>query len=369
MPFGEIFIQHFPHFPPKFPVDLAQSLRHVLVHGGLAASEMLRTIAHCRTRIQNVLRTQPRPSFDVFQHFKTPPLFAMVYPMSDFDAICSFPSLCNLLLSRNLSANVDFFLSIGYNEADLSTNGEQKMRHTEFSLFHRGRTVRGTFFPADNATKFVVFSHGFNGAGDDFFFAAETLASRGIGAATFDFCGGSARTASFYDSTRMTLSSEREDLDAVIEEVRRRFSPERLFLFGASMGGLVTALYAEQSRPEPDGIVLLFPALCIPDDWRKQFPAGTELPDERELWGVKLGKPFFEEVCAMSVFDEIGKFSHPVLLIHGECDKIVPVCYSQQAAACYPRAKLFLFPNEGHGFSPNGNAEMTELLLRFLSEN
>ena len=63
----------------------------------------------------------------------------------------------------------------------------------------------------------------------------------------------------------MTLFTEMQDLEAAIGALRGhpQIDKENLFLFGASQGGLVTAMTAARHADETRGIVLLFPALCI----------------------------------------------------------------------------------------------------------
>ncbi len=53
------------------------------------------------------------------------------------------------------------------------------------------------------------------------------------------------------------------DLDAVIDRVRRDQAPERLYLMGESMGGLVALDYAATSRTRLDGVVFVTPALRV----------------------------------------------------------------------------------------------------------
>ncbi len=116
----------------------------------------------------------------------------------------------------------------------------------------------------------LVMSHGFNGSSEGMRYEAERMASRGAAVCCFDFCGGGTRSKSSGTTLGMTIPSEQEDLKIVVEHIKKLpwIDRNRLYLFGSSQGGFVTALTA----PELDGIAgvfLEFPAFCIPDDWRK----------------------------------------------------------------------------------------------------
>ena len=164
------------------------------------------------------------------------------------------------------------------------------MTTQDFTVAHDGRTTSGVkYFPACGRFPVVVFAHGYNGEARDFAPFAEFLAKNGIGAVIFTFSGGSTRDESGFLTTDMTLSTEQEDLVAVMGEAQKMAGAEALFLFGGSQGGFVSALVAEQHGEEIAGLMLLYPAFCIPDDWRRRF-CGQAIPETLELWGMTLGK-------------------------------------------------------------------------------
>ena len=140
------------------------------------------------------------------------------------------------------------------------------MTTQDFTVAHDGRTTSGVkYFPACGRFPVVVFAHGYNGEARDFAPFAEFLVKNGIGAVIFTFSGGSTRDESGFLTTDMTLSTEQEDLVAVMGEAQKMAGAEALFLFGGSQGGFVSALVAEQHGEEIAGLMLLYPAFCIPD--------------------------------------------------------------------------------------------------------
>ena len=244
------------------------------------------------------------------------------------------------------------------------------MKVQNITITHHNRNISGNaFLPDKEKFPLVVFSHGFNGSGDNFRMQAETLAKNGIGAFIYDFCGGASGSKSDMHTYEMTVFTEKEDLLSVLNTVRawQNVDSSNIFLFGASMGGLVSALAAEECADEIKGMILLYPALCVADDWNERFPDIDDIPHRYDLWGVPLGKCFFETLHGFDVFGNIGKYSGDVLIMHGEMDDIVPVEYSERAQEIYENSRLEIFQGEGHGFSAAGNDRVTQMLMEFLA--
>ena len=42
---------------------------------------------------------------------------------------------------------------------------------------------------------------------------------------------------------------------------------------------------------------------------RKRFPIWEDIPDTQELWGMLLGRKFFESIHDFDIHERIGKFS------------------------------------------------------------
>lgn len=244
-----------------------------------------------------------------------------------------------------------------------------KMKKQDITINHHNRNISGrAYLPDKDKYPLVIFSHGFNGAGDDFKMQAEVLAENGIAAFTYDFCGGSLGSKSDMKTHEMTIFTEKEDLLSVLDTVKtwEHVDNNNIFLFGGSMGGLVSALAAEERAEEIKGMILLFPALCVADNWNERFPNVEDIPQTVDLWGVPLGKHFFETLHGFDVLESIGKFSGNVLIMHGDKDDIVPVEYSERAKEIYQNSRLEVFPGEGHGFSAMGNDTVTKMLTEFI---
>ncbi|UOQ49780.1 alpha/beta hydrolase [Gracilibacillus caseinilyticus] len=238
---------------------------------------------------------------------------------------------------------------------------------------HQGREIHGVSYMPNSERKcsVVIFSHGFNGTNQDFAMHSDYLAQHDVGAICFDFCGGSIYSKSDLKTDEMSIFTEKEDLAAVMETIKnwKNVDPDHIFLFGGSQGGLVSALVADEYIEDIKGLLLLYPALGIADDWNKRYPTLASIPDTHELWGVRLGRIYFESIHDYDVFDHIGKFNKNVLIFHGDQDDIVSIDYGKRAEMLYPHARMEVFPGEGHGFSEAGNKKVAEMTYEFVKAN
>ncbi|MBO5031036.1 MAG: alpha/beta hydrolase [Lachnospiraceae bacterium] len=247
------------------------------------------------------------------------------------------------------------------------------MKITAIAIPHHNREVYGMLYEPEGTEHcpIVIFSHGFNGSGEHFTYHAKLLAQNGIAAITYDFCGCSVTYKGSMKSTDMTIFTEKEDLEAVLDYACgiERADTNHIYLFGASQGGFVTALTAAEHNKIPAGVLLLYPALCIPDDWNTRFPELSDIPDTYELWGVQLGRGFFETMHDFSVYDKIKGYQGPVFVMHGDKDPVVNVDDSRKLFEIYQNLRLEVFEGEGHGFTRAGDRRVAGLTLDFVRNN
>ncbi|MBQ7571905.1 MAG: alpha/beta fold hydrolase [Bacteroidaceae bacterium] len=222
---------------------------------------------------------------------------------------------------------------------------------------------------AEGRMPIAIVSHGFNGThhfAQDYF---GPLAELGWMTYTFDFPCGSVNSRSDSNTMNMSILDERSDLRAIVNYFRRQpyVDPNRIMLIGESQGGLVSALTAAQMNKEVSHLVLIYPALCIPDNWNSRYPRLTDIPDTTRLWNVPMGRRFFEELHGMDAFRTMKKFQHPVLIIQGDADQVVSMEDSRRAAKTYKNARLHVIPGAGHGFRPKERQEATEQVRQFIN--
>ena len=100
---------------------------------------------------------------------------------------------------------------------------------------------------------------------------------------------------------------------------------KNIVLLGESQGGLISALTAARMKKDIRKLVLVFPALCIPDNWNSRYPQVTDIPDTTRIWRVPNGRRFFTEIRDMDPYKAVEAYESPVLIIHGDADAVVPL--------------------------------------------
>ena len=242
---------------------------------------------------------------------------------------------------------------------------QEPFTQTTFSCIRDGLTIRGTEFrPAGTQLPVAIVCHGFMAWQDTVRHYAQELARLGYCAYCFDFCGGSVLGKGKSDgaTTDMSVLTEVRDLEAVIAYAQSRpYNGKELLLMGGSQGGFVSALVAAKHPDWVNRLVLLFPALCIPDDARagKMMFARFDpqnIPEIIHCGPMKLGRCYAADVVDMDPIQESKTYPGPVLIIHGTEDGIVKLSYSQQAQQSYADAQLHIIRGGGHGFSRKHDA-------------
>lgn len=232
-------------------------------------------------------------------------------------------------------------------------NGNRRI----FGELHKPAKVIGT----------VIFAHGFNGTHRDGQRYYEFLGKLGYQCYAFDFPCGSKHSRSNNNATNMSVTDEVSDLHAIINHFKKQKCTGDIVVIGESQGGLVAGLAASETPNDINRLILIYPAFCIPGDWNKRFPDTATIPDTVELWGVKLGKRYIEQVRQLKPFEVIGKYKHPVLIIQGDKDPIVPMADSQRAQRIYKDASIHIIPEARHGFTADEFNVAAEQIKQFLS--
>ena len=215
----------------------------------------------------------------------------------------------------------------------------------------------------------AIVAHGFNGThhgGRGYF---KTLNQLGYQVYTFDFPCGSVHSRSDNNTMNMSIRDEESDLVAIIRHFQQQpdVDASHIVVIGESQGGLVSALTAAEHPKDIEKLILIYPALCIPDNWNERYPNLENVPDTTRLWDVPLGRRFFREIRELPQVKYIAKYKRPVLIVHGDKDPIVPVDYSRQAIKFYKDARLHVIPGAGHGFRPKEFEEAMEQIRQFLN--
>ena len=218
----------------------------------------------------------------------------------------------------------------------------------------------------------VICCHGF---GSSYNLCKNTmglcLAKSGCQVYCFDFYGGSKKSRSGGTMLEMSIFTEREDLNAVIDAVYAlpEVDKEHLYLLGESQGGCVAGITAPYHQEKLRGLILYYPAFCIPEDAQKKFSRVEDIPPVSKTFKLDVGRVYNERLLDYDIFAEIRHFDKPVLILHGDADTVVDVSYGRRAAEVYPDAQLKVYPGEIHGFMGKGKLRAAKDSFDFLEEN
>ena len=198
---------------------------------------------------------------------------------------------------------------------------------------------------------------------------AELMATHGIAACCFEFRGIGSNTEISFDD--MSIMTEVEDTMAVVAAAGEWsfVDPDKIVLYGRSLGGAVAAIAAARCAEQVNGLVLCYAALSMPDKIRDQFSSLDDVPARFGLRGttIMVGRAFAEDIFDYDILAEIGNYTKPVLILHGITDPITPLSYMEQAAESYPDAALYSF-FAGHGFNETRWEEANAELLKYLQK-
>lgn len=242
-------------------------------------------------------------------------------------------------------------------------------------------TIRGTeYLPIMNdetKVKALIISHGFGANATHFEYFGEKLASLGYAVYTFDFCGGYTPGEGKSDGNTLDMSVESEvkDLKVVLEYVSSLpyIDNKSISLLGSSQGGLVSAIVAARTTTI-DKLILICPALSIPDNAREGCLAGTKFdttnfPETLQCLSMTISRKYFDAVVHMDTFKEIAPFQGEVLIIHGMKDSMVDYKYSVKAHEVYgdEKCRLHLMEEADHGFKEHEIPELLSEIQSFLN--
>ena len=196
----------------------------------------------------------------------------------------------------------------------------------------------------------IILSHGFGDSHSGNQDYADYFTAQGFATFNFDFCGGGFESKSGGTMLEMSVLTEAEDLNAVIDHFRvdGRFS--RIFLWGASQGGFVSSCVAARRPADVAALVLEFPAYVLQDDARRRANPDGSFPERDAVMGIPIGRRYSEDAVAFDIYDVIRAYTGDVLILHGDQDAIVPLSCAQRAAKAFERAELVILAGQNHGF-------------------
>ncbi|WP_431970744.1 alpha/beta hydrolase [Nocardia sp. bgisy134] len=210
----------------------------------------------------------------------------------------------------------------------LQTPAAVGLDYTDLSLrTEDGETLHAWWLPARRSIGHVLFAHGNAGNLGDRVAIYALLVDAGFDVLAFDYRGYGRSTGR--PSEHGTYLDARAARDALL--ARPGVDPNRVLYLGKSLGGGVLLELAEAHPPA--GLVLMSTFTGIRDAAGSIYPflPRSLIPD------------------AYPNLRRIGRLAAPVLIMHGDCDELLPVRNAERlyAAASGPK-RLVVVPGAGH---------------------
>jgi dipeptidyl aminopeptidase/acylaminoacyl peptidase len=226
-----------------------------------------------------------------------------------------------------------------------------------------GTRLHGWFLPAigprsGRAAPTVLQVHGNAGSIRSHLWFTEYLPAAGFNLFIFDYRG--------YGQSEGT-PRRRDDLiadtDAALDALLARddVDPQRVGMFGQSLGGSI-GLNAMAEREEIRAAVVVAAFTSWRDMAADAVSGGRSGPIARTLARVLIRDHRRPDEC-------IARIDRPVLLVHGDDDRIVPMHHTERLAAAKPDATMLVLPGGRHNDLRDSHPELDARVVEFLSRH
>ncbi|MBI4557174.1 MAG: alpha/beta hydrolase [Candidatus Hydrogenedentes bacterium] len=199
--------------------------------------------------------------------------------------------------------------------------------YEDLNLSVEGETTSAWFLPLEHARGAVLYSHGNGGNLADRLEVLEIFRGLGFEVLAYDYGGYGGSTGK--PSERRCYNDGRAMWRYLTED--RRIKPERIVLFGESLGCGVSVQLATEVQPR--AVILLSPFLSVAEMARKRMP----------LLPMRL--------LVRHKFDNVSKIPQvrcPLLIVHSPTDEIAPYRHGRALFAAANEPKQFLDIQGGH---------------------
>ena len=213
----------------------------------------------------------------------------------------------------------------------------------------------------ENAQPVLIMAHGFRGS------------MEGGGRAKYlaNLAGEIAHVVRFNFNGSQILSKQIEELENVVNYVKKRYDGSEIILLGRSMGGCASLVAASRDT-EIRGLVLW----AMPNDLHLTFlnslgksgyqklKKGENLYLNDERGELVLTPDFLFDIDRYDLTELLRNWKkRPLLVIHGAKDETVPLEQGQQSyfLAGLPK-RLVVIPNADHSFTNHGHKAAEEVV-------
>ena len=224
-----------------------------------------------------------------------------------------------------------------------------------------GTRLHGWFIPshlgsADSPT--ILHVHGNAGNIESHAWFTAYLPRAGFNVFIFDYRG-YGQSEGVARSRAPLIADTHAALDAMLK--RSDVDPNRIGMYGQSLGGAIGLnVMAERAELRAAVVESAFAS------WREMAACALGGDDPNLVC---------RSVAGMLIPDShrpdeaIGKIKRPILLMHGDSDRVIPMSHSRKLAAANPNAKLVILAGGDHNTLRDSNPEVEQIVIDFLREH
>ena len=207
---------------------------------------------------------------------------------------------------------------------------------------------------------------------------ARSLAKEGIASIRFNFGG---HWSSEGKMQLMTIENEIADAIAIWHYASSLPYVTRIGMLGHSQGGVVASMTAGRIATMPTttkplyALALIAPATVLKNACQngKLFDARFDPvnpPEYVKCFGLmKLGREYLLTTQQLDIYGTASAYHGPVLILHGENDRLVPLWCSQQYLTTHPAtAQLTIVEGENHRISRK-TKKVATLITQFFKQH
>ena len=285
-----------------------------------------------------------------------------------------------LILKSTPSSIPQLYLVDGFKEKSLTKNYDFNLEYSHEYIGDISDYCNILIVKAKNSKKFILFPHG----------GPHGMTNNGYNkrALLFALNGYNVVHINYIGSTGLPPASIKKifgncgkaDLETLVQAanyIRKKFSPEKLGIWGFSHGGFLSTHMAAKHSGLIDFAVIGAPVTnfvssffsCDIPDW------ALDESGINENWYAekKLDKESFDKMWDMSPMKYIDGVNVPVLIIHGSIDRRVPIGQSIELYTALRRmgkkVKFYQYDENGHSFKHVSAADdMIAVSLEFFED-
>ena len=231
-----------------------------------------------------------------------------------------------------------------------------------------GRNIYGVLYRPktgeDEAQPIVIVSHGYTGDLTYYQYFQKYMATKGVQTYAFDYCGGSKNSKSDSDMTKMTVMTEKEELEAVVKMFQddKRVDKNKIYIIGHSQGGHVATLVTNELQDQIAGLYLIAPAFHMNDAAHENFKSVKDIPETFNVGSGVTSKKYWKVLMKYDIFDKMTYKGH-VVIFHSHNDEAVDYSYSEKAVKTFPDAELITMDEQDHNFDNKGFAAIGDKIV------